>query len=80
MWFFGLRLKGERIGNLVKPAAILSTSKASSEGLQGYFGTCDTPVIKHALGIACFNGVPIRASTSHARLPRARVSLLHVHP
>ena len=36
-------------------------------------------VIKHAIGIACFNGVPIRASASHARLPRARVSLLHVH-
>ena len=36
-------------------------------------------VIKHALGIACFNGVPTRASASHARLLRVRVSLLHVH-
>jgi len=36
MLFFGLRLNGERIGNLVKPAAILraipSTSKTSGEG------------------------------------------------
>ena len=36
-------------------------------------------MIKHAPGIACFNGVPIRASASHARLPRARVSLPFVH-
>ena len=42
-------------------------------------GTYSSSVIKHALGIACFNGVPTRASASHARLPRARVSLLHVH-
>ncbi len=63
-------------------ARLLSYGSFASAAQRSHFMQWDRRahnLIKHAPGIACFNGVPNRASASHAWGPRARVSLPHVH-